>query len=213
MTASAKFAPAELERVSAEVAKAEAATSGEIVPVILPASDDYSWVPSTLGLRVALLTLLFVEVLNLFSWPITWPNTLGLVLTMTFLAILFAMIPAVRRALVGRARLEAGVERMARSLFVSEGLTETRDRTGVLILISRFEHEISILADRGIHAKLPADYWKKLCDEFTSAAGKGEAVEGLCGVIRHVGEELARHFPRSADDKNELPDHLRGGSK
>jgi putative membrane protein len=92
-------------------------------------------------------------------------------------------------------------------------LTETRDRTGVLILISRFEHEISILADRGIHSKLPADFWKGLCDEFTGAVKKGEEVEGLCSVIRRVGAELSRHFPRTTDDRNELPDHLRGTSK
>ena len=41
------------------------------------------------------------------------------------------------------------------------------------------------------------------------SVGIGLAVaEGLAAGVRDVGQVLAEHFPRSADDENELPDRL-----
>jgi putative membrane protein len=37
---------------------------------------------------------------------------------------------------------------------------------------------------------------------------KGQIAEGLSVGIRDVGFVLAEHFPRGADDQNQLPDRL-----
>ena len=37
---------------------------------------------------------------------------------------------------------------------------------------------------------------------------KGCIAEGLAAGVRDVGIVLAEHFPRDADDQNELPDRL-----
>ena len=37
---------------------------------------------------------------------------------------------------------------------------------------------------------------------------EGRPADGIVAAIERVGTVLAEHFPRSADDKNEIPDKL-----
>jgi len=208
----AHFPAHELERVAAAVKKAEQNTSGEIVPVILPSSQDYSWLPWVVGFRVALVSLVSLELFSLLTWPLPWGRTLTIVVVATSLGVALSFVPAIARRLIGKKRLGAGVLDRTRSLFISEGVTETKDRTGVLVLISKFEHEISILADQGIHSKVPQAFWNDLCREFVGSVREHHEIDGLCRLVEKIGAELAKHFPRSPDDRNELEDHLRGRS-
>lgn len=208
--ATPRFSPADLERVSEAVTKAEASTSGEIVPILLSASQDYSWFPSIMGFRVGVACFAVIELLNYFYWPLSWERTFWIVAMATVGAMAISHIPAVARGILGKKRLHQGVLDRTRSLFIREGVTETRHRTGVLVLISRFERRISILADRGIHSKLSQEFWDRLCEEFVGSVREKREVDGLCRLIERVGGELAQYFPREADDVNELPNRLRG---
>src|SRR5262249_25735707 len=143
----ARFRKRDLQRVREAVRKAESATSGEIVPVILPRSQNYFWLPSVMGLRIGALAFALVEAWSYFGWPIPWADTVAIVATATVLAMVLSNIPILARFLIGRKRLHAGVLDRTRSLFITQGITETQDRTGVLVFVSKFEREISILAD------------------------------------------------------------------
>ncbi|MBI2036964.1 MAG: TPM domain-containing protein [Candidatus Liptonbacteria bacterium] len=90
--------------------------------------------------------------------------------------------------------------------FERQGMTKTRDRTGVLILLVWEERRFAIVGDTGIHAKLGDDYWIVRIVELKSYFVAGEYVRGLVAVVGNVGRELAKHFPRKADDRDELPD-------
>lgn len=207
--ATPRFSASDLERVKAAVAKAESATSGEIVPVILHTSQDYSWLPAVTAIRTGMITFLFVEVVGHFTWPLSWGNTFAIVGLVMSVAAGLSYIPHIARFMLGRTRLRTGVHDRARVLFMREGVTETIDRTGVLVLISRFERQITILGDRGIHSKVKQEFWDSLCQGFVEAVGEKQEVDGLCRLIEKVGAELKRHFPASANDKNELSDDLR----
>ena len=63
-----------------------------------------------------------------------------------WLAALF--LPDLRRALVPAEALAARVHQRATQAFVEEDVFRTRDRTGILIFISLFEHRVVVLADR-----------------------------------------------------------------
>jgi putative membrane protein len=41
-----------------------------------------------------------------------------------------------------------------------------------------------------------------------SEVREGRPADGIVAAIERVGAVLAEHFPRSADDKNEIPDKL-----
>ncbi len=86
------------------------------------------------------------------------------------------------------------------------GLEKTRDRTGVLIFVAVRQRAIEILGDAGIHAKVPEGFWEGTVSNLSAAFKGGRYADGLCEAVAEVGEHLARHFPRSPNDGNELPD-------
>jgi putative membrane protein len=209
LPSASKFSAEDLGRIEKAVADAEARTSGEIVPVILDASDDYSWLRSSVGMKVAILSFAAIEIFGIVKWPLPWRETAIGALWATAIAILLSMVPALGRLWIGQNRLRASVDRAAKTLFVSQGVADTKDRTGVLILLSLFERRIQIQADRGIHEKLGPDFWATLCREYGSHVRSDGHVSALCTVIARVGKELEHHFPRSADDRDELSNRLR----
>jgi putative membrane protein len=94
----------------------------------------------------------------------------------------------------------------ARQLFVEHGITETRDRSGVLVYLSEAEHRIEILADRGVHQRVGAEGWQRMVDGVVKAIQQGEAGKGVLAAVDAIGAVLVEHFPRRTDDVNELSD-------
>jgi putative membrane protein len=70
------------------------------------------------------------------------------------------------------------------------------------------EHRAEIVADESIAARVPAEVWGEAMGDMLRHIRKGRIAEGLSVGIRDVGFVLAEHFPRGADDQNELPDRL-----
>ena len=100
------------------------------------------------------------------------------------------------------------VEQIARKEFVELGMTDTRDRTGVLIFLLLEEKQFCILADEGIHAKVGQDPWTNIASEMTRLFKEGKFVDGVRFAVEEVGSILAAHVPRRRDDTNELTDEV-----
>ncbi len=97
---------------------------------------------------------------------------------------------------------------LALSEFRKLGMAKTRDRTGVLIMLLLSDRQFQIIADEGIHTQVEDGTWEKIAGEMSSHFQKGHFADGIGHAIRSVGTELAAHFPRKADDTNELPDDI-----
>jgi putative membrane protein len=112
----------------------------------------------------------------------------------------FALIPAPTKTMRVHAQavrqFKVGVDR------------RTTGRTGVMIYLSMAEHRAEIVADESIAARVPAEVWGEAMGDMLRHIRKGRIAEGLSVGIRDVGFVLAEHFPRGADDQNELPDRL-----
>lgn len=104
------------------------------------------------------------------------------------------------------ADLEGSVYGQAVREFERQGMTKTRERTGVLILLVWEERKFAIVGDTGIHAVLGDVYWEARATEMARHFRGGDYVHGIEHMVRDVGMELALHFPRKADDRDELPD-------
>ena len=115
---------------------------------------------------------------------------------------------AVLRGIVPEPVAAATVHARALQLFVERGIHETRDRSGVLILVSELERRVEILADRGIHERVEAGEWQRDVDELVSSIRGGHAADGVVAVVERIGGLLAQSFPPRADDENELPDEV-----
>ena len=100
------------------------------------------------------------------------------------------------------------LERRARHRFELLGMTNTAERNGVLLYIAPAVRRFQILGDAGIHEKAGPDFWKEVASEMEERFRRGEFTEGIIQGVAKVGEILARHFPRSKQDRDELPDAI-----
>jgi uncharacterized membrane protein len=85
-------------------------------------------------------------------------------------------------------------------------LWDTDQRNGVLIYLLLAERDIEIVADRGVSAKVSAQEWEAICGAMEIALKHGKYGAAVVSGIDAVSRLLARHFPRRAGDRNELPD-------
>lgn len=96
----------------------------------------------------------------------------------------------------------------ARKAFERIGMTRTRERNGVLFFVSVRDHKLAVIGDKGIHERVTQDFWNGVIQLVETRFGEGRFGDGLAEGIAAVAAELARHFPRRADDVNELPDAM-----
>ena len=107
---------------------------------------------------------------------------------------------------VSVARLFWGdVRKTAEKGFQRLGMTETRDRNGVLFFIVPSRRRFAVIGDQGIHAKVGDDFWIELSDILSAAFRESRFTDGLVQAIEAVGARLAIHFPPRPDDN---PDQL-----
>jgi putative membrane protein len=193
------------QRIAEAIAVVERRTSGELVTVIAAAADDYPYIP----LLWPALAALLLPAIVLTVWPETGAWRLYLVQAAAFVVLaLIAHLPPVRLALVPRAVKRRRASRLAREQFFEQGLHRTRARTGVLIFVAVAEHHVEIIADAGIDALVPQGTWDQAVAGFVERVRSGRIAEGFLAAIGEVGDRLAEHFPRPADDTDELPNRL-----
>jgi len=106
-----------------------------------------------------------------------------------------------------RARHTAVTQAAYRELF-ERGVTETRERTGMLVYFSQRERTAKVLFDRGIHACADAQELVKRASEIENVAESTADGEALARAIEAIGPYLARCAPRRDDDVNELADEV-----
>jgi uncharacterized membrane protein len=81
---------------------------------------------------------------------------------------------------------------------------DTAENNGVLIYLLLTDHDIEIVADRGINARVRPEDWEAICKQMEAALRRREFQEAIIGGIEAVSRLLARHFPPRAGDRNEL---------
>jgi len=215
---------ADREAVSAAVARAEAKSAGEIVTIMAERSDDYHdlalwWSAMATFVGLALLAQFAPFLLALIdhllgAWQSHWHpgQVLGLGLMVGSLLFIGCYIlqlsPPLRLALVPGALKHRRTRARAITCFKVGAERRTRGRTAVLIYLSLAEHRAEIVADAAITAKVAPEVWGAAMATLVDEIRAGRPAEGLIGAIGQVGEVLAAHFPRAADDQDELPDRL-----
>lgn len=102
---------------------------------------------------------------------------------------LFAAVSARQRAL---------------DVFASLKVWDTEQNNGVLIYLLLADRDVEIVADRGFNDRVDAAVWQAICGEMEQAFRDAAFEAGALAGIRRVSAEIARHFPPSGGDVNEL---------
>ncbi len=219
-----RMTDADHEKVSTAIAAAEGATAGEIVAVVTETSDAYHDV----ALHWAVLALIAV-----LAWAAACPTCLqwlhdqivggwraepSLRELLTFLMILaVAKFTAVllilkykplRLALTPGATKTRRVRRRALGVFRAAAERRTVGRTGILIYLSMGEHRAEIIGDEAITSVATPETWVEAMADLVAHVKQGRIADGMVAAIEDIGVVLTEHFPRSAEDKNEIPDKL-----
>jgi uncharacterized membrane protein len=88
--------------------------------------------------------------------------------------------------------------------FAKLGIQNTRDRTGVLIMVSLEERMVQILAGTGINSIVPENTWPSMVQCITEGIKAGNPAQGILKAVADIGKMLSENFPVKPDDMNEL---------
>jgi putative membrane protein len=210
------LSPADHERLHQALAKAEAATTGEIFCIVAKESAAYreiapAWA-AIVALLAPLLALTFGFRPSMLLAPLQGGWTAahaGLIESATtaavvayavaqvilFVAVLgLVSIPPVRRLLTPGFVKTAHVHERALEQFTHRRHA-ARAPTGVLIYASSAERCIQIVADEDIHEKVGEAYWTSVIKAATDKIRAGDAAGGLVTAVEMCGKALADNFP------------------
>lgn len=203
MRAEKLFTDEEKKQIEQAVAAAEGRTSGEIVPMIVNSSYNY---PSAELIGAGSLALACgLTVSGFFGGASIWWFIPVFFVTFILAKMLISHCPGFKRKLISAEDMEEEVREKAIVSFIEQDLHQTRDRTGILILISLFERRVQVLADSGINAKVSQETWDQIVTIITDGLKSQQTATALCKAIERCGDLLVEHFPRRHDDTDELP--------
>ena len=98
----------------------------------------------------------------------------------------------------------------ARRVFARLGMQKTAGRTGCLVFIAPADRVFAVIGDEGIHEKVGEGFWTEARDDAAARFAENQFTEGIVAAVAKIGDELARHFPRTGEaaKTNELPDDV-----
>lgn len=96
----------------------------------------------------------------------------------------------------------------ALTMFGKLGVWDTEANNGVLIYLLLADHQIEIVADRGLSRRIGAEHWLAITAGMSKAFRAGRFEDGLNAAVDAVTQALLEHFPLAAGEANpnELPD-------
>ena len=215
--ASSLFSVEDRDAIKDAIVQAEKTTSGEIIPVINSASGRYHRAEDIFGLffsfvSVAIAWTLFHNNTSNEGWGDfnygLWAILLTMFISFIVGVLLTQLFPVLRLPFTSKKEMEEEVERAAAVAFQQNRLRNTQDSTGILIYISLFEHQVTVIGDDGISAKLKQTDWQHICDSIIIAFKDKRYTSGIVEGIDLSGKLLTEHFPIRPDDKDELDNEL-----
>lgn len=210
----------DLEEINKAVQQAESKTSGEIATAIIKESFDYAAAELVFsiigGFIYFMIIMLFVPGIESWLQSMFWDYSINFLLifygfspflVMTLLYFI-SNLSFIDRLIISKKNMAKKVHERALRHYVESGVSQTKDRTGILIFISLLEHRVEIIADRGINEKIDQKRWEKLVNKLITGIKEGKVKEKLIEIIGDCGNILEEHFPIAVDDVNELSDNI-----
>ncbi len=105
-----------------------------------------------------------------------------------------------RRLLNAQSARERAIE-----VFSQLRVWDTERNNGVLIYLLLADHDVEIVADRGINAKVGAEGWEQACRTMETEFRAGRFEAGAVAGIHAVSALLQQHFPDVSNNPDELP--------
>ena len=202
------------KRIKEAVRKVEKTTSGEIVTYFIKKSGNYlesSLIVTLFSIIIFLITICVLSYLwllpfsfNVINYSISIISFSGIIFLITY------FIPPVKRLIISKEKKVETVHKKALQVFLDEEIFNTKDRTGILIFISSFEHQVHIITDKGIEKFLKPEEKNELVNLIIKGIKDKKPAEGIIQAIHLYGNLLVNAgYEIKQDDTNELSDEIR----
>jgi putative membrane protein len=200
--------------VRQRVAALEQATGVEVVTAVIARADSYPeapWKAFALGASVASLAAAAAAFFEP-GWEASAAVAEAAVIALAVGAVCAfgtIWIAPFARLFVPRSRREGEVLQYAQALFVKSGVSATRRRNGVLLLVSLFERQVAVVADSGMRDRIDATGFEPVVAAMTGRLAGGPLQDALLDGLAKLQETLtARGFRAAPERANELPDSV-----
>jgi putative membrane protein len=202
----------ERQQLDRRIALAEKRTGSQIVLAVVERSDVYAelpWKAFALGAAGAGLAVAALDLLR----P-GWHSSTAVLLAVTATLIAGAAcalacvsLPGFARLFLDAHRAETEARQYAESLFLSREVFATSGRTGVLLLVSLFEHKVIMLPDTGLSKLLGREASQGIITRMTSLLASGRVAIAFEAGLAGLEEVLGATAPAAAA-KNEIPNAI-----
>jgi putative membrane protein len=214
MTIQDRFSQQDLERIKNAVKEAESKISGEIVPVFVEKSSHYTIASYRAALAGSALVFALIVIFDRYLPSLAVYDPV-LIFTLVVLGGLMGGLTAnyiapAKRLMLSQTYMDQATFKRAQSAFLEEEVFNTRQRTGIMIFISFFEHEVIVMADKGISKLVDQKEWDGMVKVIIENVKQGHITDGIVLAIKRCGDLLLeKGFTITPDDVNELRDDLR----
>ncbi|MET1024908.1 MAG: TPM domain-containing protein [Pseudoxanthomonas sp.] len=119
--------------------------------------------------------------------------------------IMFAVEPGLD---LGAIRAGIDARTAAQAAFARLRTWDTEANNGVLIYLLLADHQIEIVADRGLAGHVSSEAWQAVCAQIEAGMRQGQPEAAVIAGIRAASALLAQAFPAASGQAghNELPD-------
>lgn len=92
----------------------------------------------------------------------------------------------------------------ARALFAQYGVWDTEENCGVLVYINLADHQVEIVADRGVGKIVAAQDWQAVCRTMTQGFARGDYYNSTLAALAQLNALLQEHYPDDGSTRNQL---------
>jgi len=211
------FSETDHKIVEEAVAAAEKKTAGEIVPYVIKRSGPYRETVWKAAVHFGLVAIILIFGMSMFyagwsfGWLFTFTGGATVILVSGFIgSLLVRFVPALERLFISDEAINDTVRSRAVRAFVEEEVFSTRERTGILIFVSLFEHRVEVIGDTEINSRVEPEDWAHVVEDILLGIKSGSLANGLVTAVERCGTLLSDKdlFIRD-DDENELSDRVR----
>lgn len=93
----------------------------------------------------------------------------------------------------------------ARELFSEYRIWDTEENCGVLVYVNIADHQVEIVADRGIGRLISLAEWQGVCDTMTRGFSNNAYHDGVMAALQELNALLEKHYPDDGRINDQLP--------
>jgi uncharacterized membrane protein len=94
----------------------------------------------------------------------------------------------------------------ARELFAQYRIWDTEENCGVLVYVNLADHQVEIVADRGVGRVITAGQWEAICRTMTQGFARGAYHDSALAALGRLNALLQQHYPDDGSRHNQLAD-------